>query len=182
MPVAEAFVGPLLHRRSMGGARASPQMAGFYQETFGNWTTHAVHRPDPAASRSRTTCRRTPNTTLRSLTQLGGGTKLELDAHPASATAVAPPRRPGGLAAAAWPMVSFDLRRHRPVRSAHARQRRRHPSRGAWSLQGAAHRGDGRGGPGELDRTRRDLTAADRLRRRKKWALARAGPPSGRGG
>jgi hypothetical protein len=101
MPAAEAFVGRCFIA-VMGGA-SIPQMADFYQETFGNRTT----QPFNARILSLSIQNDLPPDTHYDLavTQLGGGTKLELDAYPAGAAAR--PRPAGGLPCG-MAIVSFD--------------------------------------------------------------------------
>lgn len=100
MPTAEAFVGRCFIA-VMGGA-SIPRMADFYLQTFGNPTTS----PFNAQILSLSIQNGLPAETRYDLavTQLGGGTKLELDAYPASAKAR--PRPPGGLPCG-MAMVSF---------------------------------------------------------------------------
>jgi len=101
MPTAEAFVGRCFIA-VMGGA-SIPQMADFYQETFGNRTS----QPFTTRILSLSIQNDLPPETQYDLavTQLGGGTKLELDAYPAGATAR--PRPAGGLPCG-MAIVSFD--------------------------------------------------------------------------
>ena len=101
MPTAEAFVGRCFI--AVMGGPGIPQMAAFYRETFGNVTTP----PFNARILSLSIQNDLPQDTHYDLavTQLGGGTKLELDAYPAGATAR--PRQAGGLPCG-MAMVSFD--------------------------------------------------------------------------
>ncbi len=101
MPVAEAFVGRAFI--AVAGGHDIGAMAAFYRDTFGNVTTPPMNSPIHSLSAQNNL----PFDTRYDLavTQLGGGSKLELDQYPPGAPTR--PRPPGGLPVG-MTMVSFD--------------------------------------------------------------------------
>jgi hypothetical protein len=101
MPTAEAFVGRAFI--AVAGGRDIAAMAAFYRDTFGNVSTTPFNTPIHSLSTQNDL---PPDTRYNlAVTQLGGGTKLELDEYPASAKPR--PRPPGGLPVG-MAIVSFD--------------------------------------------------------------------------
>ncbi len=101
MPTAEAFVGRCFI--AVAGGHDIAAMAAFYRDTFGNVTTDPLTLPIHALSGENGM----PQDTRYKLavTQLGGGTKLELDEYPPNA--LPRPRPPGGLPVG-MAIVSFE--------------------------------------------------------------------------
>ena len=102
MPTAEAFVGRCFIAVA-GGPGIAP-MAAFYRDTFGNVTGPSFNARIVSLSQQN----ELPEDTHYDLavTQLGGGTKLELDAYPPGR---APRPRPEGGLPCGMALVSFSV-------------------------------------------------------------------------